>query len=422
MNKLSASKCIMLALSAGLILNVNTVAAEATLLLKQAEQIALQRDPVLQAFNARSNAYQEQAEAEDAWPDPRIKLGWMNFPTDTYDRRQEAMTQLQVGVEQMIPRGDVNGLKSRRASDMAHVQLSGADERQRKVRDEIRRAWLELFYWERTRVVVTRNRGYFSKLVDITQSQYAAGRQKQQDVIRAQLELGMLDDRLSMIDAKQESSRAELEKWLGPELARLSLPETLPALPGVQLDEQQVLEHPVLKAEEARVLASERGVALARQGYKPQWKLGVTYGQRDGVNPNGSERADFVSGVISFDLPFATGFLRQGHKVAASKLELDAARQTRIEKERELKRMWNIQRANWQRLGERVTHYDNLLIPKARENAKAAMSAYQSRRGDFTALMRAQITELETLLKGLRLKVDHKKTQAKLLYLAGEPQ
>jgi len=34
--------------------------------------------------------------------------------------------------------------------------------------------------------------------------------------------------------------------------------------------------------------------------------------------------------------------------------------------------------------------------------------------------MRAQITELETQLRALRLMVEHKKTQSLLLYLVGE--
>ena len=61
-----------------------------------------------------------------------------------------------------------------------------------------------------------------------------------------------------------------------------------------------------------------------------------------------------------------------------------------------------------------------MIIPKAKENTKAALFSYQSGRGAFTALMRAQITELETQLRSLRLNVDHKKTQAQLLYLVGE--
>jgi hypothetical protein len=39
-------------------------------------------------------------------PDPKVSLGIMNLPTDTWDLDQEGMTQLKVGVSQMFPRGD----------------------------------------------------------------------------------------------------------------------------------------------------------------------------------------------------------------------------------------------------------------------------------------------------------------------------
>ena len=61
-----------------------------------------------------------------------------------------------------------------------------------------------------------------------------------------------------------------------------------------------------------------------------------------------------------------------------------------------------------------------MLIPKANENTNAALFSYQTGRGAFTDLMRAQIIELETQLRALRLDVDHKKTQAQLLYFVGE--
>lgn len=412
--------CFVMLMAGGLVLASAHVNAEDALTLPKAEKLALERDPILKGFDAKTDAYYEQAEAEDEWPDPRIKLGWLNYPTDTYSSQQEPMTQRQITIEQMLPRGNTNVLKSKRAMDMAMVQKSGSVERRRKVKKALRQAWLELFYWERSRDIVRQNRKYFTRLVNITRKQYAAGRQKQQDVIRAQLELDMLDDRSLMIDAMLQSARADIEKWVGPQALQSLLPDQLPDLPGIDINRQQVLLHPLLKAEEAKVMASAEAVALVREGYKPQWMLSLSYGDRDGFNPNGSERSDFVSAMISFDLPFATGFSRQGHRLAASKLRQYAAMQERAEKQRELDKLWESKTAAWQRLGERVHQYKKLILPTARENTRSALSAYTNQRGDFTALMRAQITELETKLKAIRINVDYKKIQADLLYLTSD--
>jgi hypothetical protein len=48
------------------------------------------------------------------------------------------------------------------------------------------------------------------------------------------------------------------------------------------------------------------------------------------------------------------------------------------------------------------------------------LHAYQNDRGEFSSVMRASIMEFETQLKSLSMRVEHAKSQAKLLYLQGD--
>jgi len=166
------------------------------------------------------------------------------------------------------------------------------------------------------------------------------------------------------------------------------------------------------------VKTNEKNVELAKQSYKPSWMLDLTYGKREDSD-NGTERADFVSAMVMFDLPLFTAD-RQDKKVAASKSRLNSALYSREERKRDLNRMWQSNISKEKKLSLRLKKYKDILIPKAKENTKAALFSYQSGRAEFTALMRAQIIELETQLRALRLDVDHKKTQAQLLYFVGE--
>ncbi len=409
---------------AGLFLSLLLISVEAAepLALAEAERLALERDAVLAALKAEARALREAAVADGTLPDPRLKLGAMSVPVDTFDLDQEPMTQLQVGVQQMFPPGDTLAIRSRRTARLAAAREAAVAERIRRVRRDVRADWLETFYWDAAERVVRESRELFRQLVNITQAHYAAGRQNQQDVTRAQLELGLLDDREIRIQTMRERQRARLAKWIGGEHAGRPLTPGIPPLPGppARADIAAVLgEHPVLKVADARVAAAEDSVALARQAYRPGWMLDVTYGFRDGRNPNGTERSDFVSAMVSLDLPLFTGN-RQDRRVAAARRRLDAATDTRVERRRELVRMLEADYAAWTRLTERVDYYARHLVPKAAENAAAALHAYQSDTGDFTQLMRARITELETRLQYVRLHVDHIKAQARLLYLAGE--
>lgn len=408
--------------AAGILLLAMSGLVKAELSLKQAEQLALDYDAVLQLKRSQAGALLEESVAADTLPDPRLKLGLMNFPTDTFERDQEPMTQVQVGIQQMFPRGDSLAIKSRQTQQSAEMVNASVDDRVRMVRLEVRRAYLDLIFWLQSEQVVKRNITLFRQLVDITQSQYAAGVQRQQDVIRAELELGMLDDRLDSIRTRQQNSSEALQKLIGtrmpdiqqrlPVLHTLGEETTLPAL---------VEQHPLVRMEDAAVARGQSGIELAKQAYKPDWMLDVTYGFRDGFNPNGSERADFLSAMVSIDLPLFTGD-KQDRGVAASRLKYQAALQAREERIRTLQARLRSDLADWHSLHDRVERYRTVIVPQSEENSKAALYAYQNRRGDFNSLMRARITELETGLNYLKLKIQTLKTQAKLLYLTGEAQ
>jgi outer membrane protein TolC len=285
----------------------------------------------------------------------------------------------------------------------------------------VRKSWLERYYWLQAERIVSTNRRLFNQLLDITHAQYAAGRRNQQDVLRAELELGLLDDRLTHIRQQQQAAEASLGKWLGADAQR-PLPGEFPELAMVKsltAIEGGLQNHPSIQSAMANVEANQNSVRIAREAYKPAYTLGLMYGIRDGENSPGDDRADLVSASLQFDVPLFTA-KRQDKRLSAAQKRAAAALSQRDDRYRELQRMLNDSYTNWQRLGERVQRFDASLLRQARENTKATYNAYQSDSADFATLMRANITELDTRLKALRLRVDRAKQQAQLLYLAGE--
>lgn len=389
--------------------------------LREAERRALRNEPGIERLNASAVAMAERAVADGQLPDPKVGFGLLNFPTDTFDRTQEPMTQLQLSLQQSFPPGDSLEMKRRHAEALSGAQREMAAERTIKVLQEVRLSWLELYYWQGAERIVAQNSGLFSQLVEVTQRQYAVGRHNQQDVIRAQLERGLLDDRLEKIRIQQAQSRAELVRWAGREGGTRPLSDEFPHLPQPPTRERlevALLEHPLLRSDLAKVIAGQDAVALAREAYKPGWGLGVNYGFRGGENLDGSERADFLSAIVTVDLPVFRS-KRQDRELSARQQELQAARLARDERLRQLRQQLDAKYARWQRLSSRAALYHETLLAQANENAQAALLAYQNDAADFTVLIRARITELDTQLQGLRIRVDRAKAQAQLLYLAG---
>jgi outer membrane protein TolC len=396
--------------------------AATSLTLEEAETLALEMDPGSKRFQSLARSMQERSVAEGQLPDPKFSVGLMNFPVDTFNRDQEPMTQIQFGMQQQFPRGDSLDIKSRRTLVDAKAHEYRAQNRQQMLIKQVRLHWLELYYWLRAEEVVAENRKLFEQLFEVTQSHYGSGRRNQQDVIRAQLELSRLDDRLLDIKTRQEKGQAELAVLTGRQSGSFSLPDELPVLTE-DFDYEQLQArlylHPSLLIEKSQVEIDQQNVALAREAYKPGWMLGVNYGFRDGNNPNGSDRADFFSIGVTVDVPLFKE-KRQDRRLKSGQYKLGASKQKQDQQYLELKQMLDKEYADWKRLNQRHLFYHDTLIPQARQNSEAALFAYQNDRTDFTALMRAHITELDSHLQSIRINVNRVKAQARVLYIAGE--
>ena len=79
----------------------SSVAAN-SLTITEAAQLALLEDYTLKAINARSQSMTELAVAAEGLPDPQLKLGFANLPTDSFNLGQEPMTQFKKVKDMMV--------------------------------------------------------------------------------------------------------------------------------------------------------------------------------------------------------------------------------------------------------------------------------------------------------------------------------
>lgn len=390
--------------------------------LAMAEAVALERDPLTARDRRAAEGLAERAVADAQLPDPKLKLGVLNLAADTLDRNQEPMTQVVVGAVQAFPPGDTLRHRGLETRALGQARSAAAAARQREVLRGLRRAWLDLHEKRAAVALVEESRSLFAQLVTMAERQYAAGRQNQQDILRAQLELGRLEDRVEALAQGAEVATADLVRWLGPEAARRAAVDSLPELspvPDLETLHGALPQHPLVALERARMEAARQRVEQAREAYAGGWSLDVSYGIRDGDNPDGSGRSDFLSVMAMVDVPIFRE-KRQDRTLAARQHEAAAARLDRDHRLRELERELGAAHARWERLDRRLARYQDDLLAQARHTADASLHAYQSDRLEFAGLVRSQLTELETRLAALELAVERARTRVDLLYLAGE--
>jgi len=417
------------ALALALLLSISCGAARASgtpLTLDAAVQAAIETDPWLSGSRETESALRDEAVAAGSLPDPRLNLQALNFPAWSFDINQEPMTQLAVGVSQQFPRGRSLELARTQKEVLAEAEPMRRADRRAMLTASVSRLYLDAYLAQQSRSLIEQDRALFEQLADAAESQYASavGQARQQDLIRAQLELTRLDDRLTVLKQRQDTAWQRLSEFIGvqqgelattlPELARPGQPmSTGPTDPQSLFEEMR--RHPAVLAGEQRIASVATGVDLARQKYRPGWALNAQYGYR-ADDTLGNSRDDLVSVGVSVDLPLFHAN-RQDREVSAAQAREAAARSDLDLLVRQLVAELETGRAELARLNERRALYAERLLPQMSQQSEASLSAYNNADGDFAEAVRARIAELDTKIDALAIDVARQQTLARLNYL-----
>ncbi len=389
--------------------------------LREAETLALENDPAVRQRIVQAQAYAERAVAEGQLPDPQLSLGLADVPSN-FRVGEDPDSEFQIGLSQAFPRGRTLHYKREQTNAMAQAENARAEDQRRTVLKTVRAAYLELGHQTHALAILDQNMMLFAQLRDIAEQQYAAGRDNQHEVLRAQLELSLLEERVAEVAGMREAARAELAKWITAAQAERPLPDQGPLLPEVPELAALLASlscHPLMHAESAMVQASMKSLAIAREQYQPGWALNLMYGHRTSGGFEDNTSGERFSAAVTVDLPLFRE-QRQDRMLAASQREQAAAEHGRVDRLRELTRMAESEYATWEQLGKRLDIYTGRAASEARHGAEAAFNAYQNGLADFTTLARARMTVIETELARLRVRSERGKAQANLLYLAGD--
>ena len=431
------------------LLSAFTVRAQAediTLTLEMAAKAAQLNDPWLAGNRHSQDAIESMSVAAGTLPDPQVSLGVANVPTDSFDFGQEPMTQFKVGVTQMFPRGDSLQIKRKQLETVGSQFPFQRLDRKAKIVVTVSQLWLDAYNAQESITLIEKDRPLFEQLADVVESGYSAayGKSRQQDIIRAQLELTRIDDRLTMLKQKKEMFLENLSEWLSeyfrgeygdarvaPETqsswSRLKLDTSPPDIKMLQeslylakgeIDHQKLYEyfskHPSLLALDREIEASKIGVDLARESDKTAWGINANYGYRD-ENKSGQSQADFVSLGVSFDLPYFTKN-RQDKQIQSSVSQAEAVKTKKWALVRKMIAGFEKNRTQLNRLNERQHLYQSQLLPQMSEQAEASLTAYTNDDSDFAEVVRARIAELNAQIAALDIDVEKQKTIIQLNY------
>lgn len=407
-----------------------TSANQTGLDIMQAVRMAQSSDPWLEGSRYTEEALDAEAISVATLPDPTISLKANNLPTDTLDIGQEPMTQFSIGITQKIPRGNTLALSREQKQELSAREPFLRADREASVANTVSQLWLDAYSAQESIRLIENDRFLFEHLSEAAEISYssALGETRQHDVIRAQLELTRLDDRLTTLRKQRDAAKQSLSEWIGMEAVSGPLADSLPNLgrhvPNLKtvmsgLTQQEMFElirdHPMLLALEQKIDAVETGIDLAKQSYKPEWGLTAQYGYRD-EDPFGRDRSDLVSVGITFDLPLFTEN-RQDKYVTAAVAKTGAAKTERQLLIRKLVAALETYRAEVERLNERQELYVERLLPEIKAQAEASLTAYNNDDGDFAEAVRSRVDALNANIELLKIRVERQKLISQINYV-----
>lgn len=413
----------------------------------KAVKVAQKNDPWLTGNVHQQNALESMSSAASTLPDPKMSIGLANLPTNGFDFGQEGMTQIKVAISQMFPRGDSLAIKSQQLKIESEAFPYQRKDRESKVAVTVGSLWLDTYRVQQSIVLIEKNRSLFEQLADVATASYssALGKTRQQDIVRAQLELTYLEDRLDKLAQQKNHYEGMLLPWLntfyktGSTIDETSLLTDFSShdivvshqLPQIELMNSHLVlkenwltpgellpyfsNHPAVIAVDKKVTATKTGINLAQQKYKTEWGVNASYGYR-GDDAMGGSRADLFSIGVTFDIPLFTEN-RQDKEVQSAISQAEAVKTEKLLLLRQLLGAYSSAKGRLLRLNDRQNLYKNKLLPQIHDQAEASLTAYTNDDGDFSEVVRSRIAVLNAEIDELTLNVEEQKIRLELNYL-----
>ncbi|MEH6452435.1 MAG: TolC family protein [Psychromonas sp.] len=393
--------------------------------LQDAMKIALQDDPGQQVYQAQQASLIAQGNRSATLADPMIKLGVANLPTDSFSLDSDPMTQLTVGVSQQFSRGDELNITKNGFKLQSEVAVFNGEDRRLLVKKTVRDLWFNILFVEKSIQLVSENRTLFNSFYNDLESQFSLGLAENEDLISAEIELSLFDEKLARLKQQSLTYRSLLSEWVGSsayDTLQKDSPRWSDTLAYIKRSEaanyqhyELLATHPKAKALKQNILVANSNIKLAEQDYKPSFKVELGYGYRSSEMDNGEPRPDLLSGFVTMDVPLFTD-QRQDQKMISAqhnKGQKQAEYQLLL---RQLNAQLDAEIVNYQQLVARQNRYQDSLLKQARLHAEILEKSYQSNTRPFKEVIQAYIHELNLSIEYQQLYFDGLKSLTKIRY------
>jgi outer membrane protein TolC len=380
-------------------------------------QEATERNPEILAALRTVEAKRARIPQAGAWPDPTVSLSYGGNALPPFNlMRGDPSSARQVMAEQVIPYPGKTRLRTEIASREADAETLAYEAVARRVAAEVKQAYFDLAYIDRSLAILQKDREGLEGFEKVTEIHYSVGRAAQQDVLRAQLELTRLSGRVALLNQQQRTLEAQLNSLRN---VPIDSPVGAPALvrPSAfvytqeQLQDAAQANYPVLKQRRTMVDQNRLSVDLARKEVRPDFSVGYTYMQRDGL-------PDMYGITLSTSLPLFR-HRKQDMAIAEAAANLESARQMQANEVTLLRYQVKQDFLEIQATEQLLKLYSQGIAQQSSLTLESSINSYETGGVDFLNVLSNFLTVIDSELDYHLQVSNHEKALARLEELTG---
>jgi len=321
--------------------------------------------------------------ARGAMPDPQLSYTYF---IENIETRLGPQKQI-IGLQQRFPFYGKRALQTGIAANDAKTFEYSYEILKEDISLQVKKTFFQLFYLTRAMEITVREKALLERAEETALAKYETGAGNQQNILKVQVELTTMEQKLLELRALRKTAQEKLNKLLGrPPGSPLGRPDQPPFkaldIGSAELARQALSHRPELKASLAAIEKSKEALQLAKKDYFPDLTVGFNYFQID-ESPMDVEDSgkDAYNVLFSINLPIWRSKLSSQVKSAARA----AAAQTSRHQDAINQVLSEIQDLSFKTrtAAETVILYEKMLIPQAEQSLAAAAAGYQTAEVSF---------------------------------------
>jgi outer membrane protein TolC len=387
-----------------------------TLRLDDVVKQALEKNPEAQSELHGIAALKLRVPQARALPDPTVSVGWAGNLAPFSLQSGDPSSSRAITVGEQFPYPGKLKLQGEIASKDADAAQAGYEAVERRVAAGVKSTFYDYSYFDQAIRTTQQDKDLLEKLSKIAEARYRVGKAMQSDVLRSQVEISLLLEKLTQLEQQRGTAQARLNAYLQrpPESPLPPAEAVVPQSIRYSLDQLYALAASNDTAVELNQRMVERGqlsVALAERAYRPDIGVGYMFQQRNA-------QMDMNGLTVSVSIPiFYKTKQREGVAEASEDLlSAENMRDNRLNEVRfELKQQYLAAKAS-ERL---MSLYTTGIVPQTSLALESSMSAYQVGNLDFSSMLANFTTLLSYETEYYRQVADHETAIAQMESLTG---